>query len=252
MRKALVTGASEGIGRAFAKKLAKDGYCITAVARNEEQLESLMKELGTDLPHSFQKADLTEKKDLTSINDLIASTHWDLLVNNAGRGQFGEFSKMELDSQLSMIDLNVKALVALAHGFLKQAKKGDALINVSSVVGFLPYPPQGVYAATKAFVNSFTQSLWYENKGRGVFVMGLCPGPTKSQFLARSGSDPKVVPGYVWQTPEQVVNFTLKKLKRRRSPLIVSGMTGRCLKVFTGLVPDRISTKVAALSTPDY
>ena len=204
MKKALVTGASEGIGRCFALELAGAGYGVHLVARNRNRLETLLAELPGK-GHSLQVADLARPEGQDEVAAVLREGRWHLLVNNAGQGLLGSFQELSSDAQTTMIDLNVKALVGLSHAFLHQSEKGDAIVNVSSLVGFFPFPPQGVYAATKAFVISFTQSLWYEQKGRGVFVMGICPGATRSEFWIRSGGEAGDVPDYVHQSPEQVV-----------------------------------------------
>lgn len=222
VRKALVTGASEGIGRAFAKKLAAEGYYVTAVARNEERLKSLLQELGPQ--HQYLVADLGSDKGITAIEKELFAHHYTLLINNAGFGTYGKFESLAIEKSLEMIKLNIEALVRLSHSFLTNATSGDTLINVSSVLSFAPMPMNGVYSATKAFVTSFSESLWYEQKSRGVFVMGLCPGVTSTLFHKRAGgTDKKSAPAAITETPEAVVENALRALKRRHNPTVVSG-----------------------------
>ncbi len=186
MQLALVTGASEGLGRAFAKRLAGDGYQVVAVARNEARLQNLIGELG-DGGHSILTADLCETAGVAEVAEALNSKHFDLLVNNAGLGRYGDFATSdELHSQ-QMIRLNCEALVALSHAFLENARQGDALVNVSGLLGLLPVPGMSVYAGTKEFILSFSQALWHEQKERGVYVMALVPGPIATDFKSRSG-----------------------------------------------------------------
>ena len=224
-KKALVTGASEGIGREFAGRLASTGYLVTAVARNEARLEDLIKELGDG--HKYIVADLTHPSGLEKVVEELEKDHYDLLVNNAGYGGFGKFYEIELEKSRNMMNLNLDALVALAHRFLKQAQKGDALINISSVLAMMPFPQQGVYSATKAFVSSFSESLWYEQRSRGVYVLGLCPGATVTEFAGRAGISNEDIPAFMLQTSAQVVSVGLKALKKRKKPTVVSGNFNR-------------------------
>ncbi|MEJ7713112.1 MAG: SDR family oxidoreductase [Pyrinomonadaceae bacterium] len=143
------------------------------------------------------------------------------LINNAGFGSFGDFLAQGLERELNMIDLNVTSLVALTHLYLgPRARAGGAIINVASVAGFQPVPYMTTYAATKAFVLSFSEALWEENRRYGIEVMALCPGTTETNFFAAAQS--KRPPGRVVQTPEQVVDAALRGLKSRQST-VVSG-----------------------------
>jgi short-subunit dehydrogenase len=234
---ALVTGASEGIGRVFAERLAKEGYAITAVARNEVRLKELMTELASD-GNKYQVADLATKKGTNQVSDLMEKQHYNLLINNAGLGIYGPFYKANLSKQQAMMRVNCDAVVELSHTFLKQAKKGDALINVSSGLAFMPMPAAGVYAATKAFVTSFSESLWYEQKERGVYVMGLCPGVTRTRFHDRAGgTDKNRPPAIITQTSEEVVDAAMKALQKRKSPTVISGVQNNIAAAITRALP---------------
>lgn len=218
--RALVTGASEGIGRVFARALAGQGYQITAVARNEARLRSLVDELGPG--HEVLAADLSDAAAQRRVADELGRGHYALLVNNAGVGLAGGFADMPLERTLTMMHLNCDALVCLAYAFLQHAEPGDALINVSSTLAFLPMATLGAYCGSKAFVTAFSESLWYEQKRRGVYVMGLCPGITATGFHANAGAR-EDLPKRLTQTPEQVVAIALKALQHRRKPTIICG-----------------------------
>ena len=236
-KKALVTGASEGIGRAFARRLAADGYVVTVVARNEPRLKELIKDINSK-DHTYYLADLSTPQGTDEIAKELASTHYNLCINNAGFGTYGNFYQSDLSRLNTMIRLNCDALVALSHAFLQNAKKGDALINVSSALAFMPMPSAGVYSATKAFVTSFSESLWHEQKKRGVYVMDLCPGVTATNFHERSGGNEEDrPPAAITQTPEEVVSVAMKALAERCCPTVVSGVKNRLITNLVRLMP---------------
>jgi len=221
-KSALVTGASEGIGREFARQLARDGFVVTAVARNENRLQDLVKELGGGA-HSYLVADLSQPAGVERVVTKFQETHYDLVVNNAGYGVYGVFEETDLKSLRDMMEVNCTAVVEIAHAYLKTAKTGDALINVSSTASELPMAFAGVYAATKGFVTMFSESIWYEQLQKGVYVMALCPGMTSTQFHTRAGGHAGQIPAFFSQTPSQVVRRALKKLRGRCAPVVLCG-----------------------------
>ena len=241
--KVLITGASEGIGRAFATRFARDGYEVTAVARNESRLQELISEIGEK--HRHIVADLTKSEDLNRVCDYIKTQGYDLLINNAGFGVTGKFRDTEIEKHVSVLRLNCEALMVLSHCFLQTAKSGDALINVSSVLAFIPTPYNSVYAATKAFVTSLTNSLWYEARSKGVYVMGLCPGLTRTEFQKRSGREKIMYPPLVTQDPDDVVNYALKGLAKRKSPVIISGPKNSFISELSRFIPRKFLVNIA-------
>lgn len=235
-KRALVTGASDGIGRVFALQLAKQGYEVTAVARNADRLAEVVKAMGSG-GHRSVIADLSTVEGQAKACQVLESTRYDLLINNAGVGTSGPFTEVPLEKQMAMVRLNCEAVVALSYTFLKNAKAGDALMNVSSTLAFLPMPMLGLYCATKAFVTSFSESLWFEQKKRGVHVMDLCPGITSTSFQVNAGGKMEDLPASLAQTPEQVVSFALKHLEDRQRPTVISGAKNRSLAFVTRLMP---------------
>ena len=189
----LITGASSGIGESFARQLAARGRNVLLVARSEDKLATLCNELGRDNKISAQyiALDLTGPDaaahlfEETERRGLSVET----LINNAGYGSVGDFTNQDLERELRMIDLNIKALVALMHRFLApmRERKRGAVINVASTAGFQPVPFMATYAATKAFVLSFSEALWEENRPLGIKVMALCPGVTETNFFEAAG-----------------------------------------------------------------
>ncbi len=248
MNTTLITGASSGIGEAFARKLAVRGRNVLLVARSEDKLITLCNELGrsNSIRAQYVALDLSEPQsparlfEETEKRGLIV----DMLINNAGFGSMNEFSKLDLARELNMIDLNVKSLVALTHLFLQpmlQRKQG-AIINVASTAGFQPVPFMATYAATKAFVLTFSEALWEENRPHGIQVMALCPGVTETNFFeAARGYKPPV---RVSQTPEEVVDAALRGLARGKSH-VVSGWTNFLMTESERFVPRALVTRLA-------
>lgn len=248
MNTALITGASSGIGEAFARKLGARGRNVLLVARSEDKLISLCNELGRtnsirvqhvaidlSLPESAAKLfEETQKRGLVI----------DMLVNNAGFGSFGDFAKLPLARELNMIDLNIKALVELTHRFLipMRERKQGTIINVASTAGFQPVPFMANYAATKAFVLSFSEALWEENRPHGVHVMALCPGVTETNFFEAARSERP--PARVAQSPEEVVEAALRGLRRGKSQ-VVSGWTNFFMIEAERLVPRSLIVRAA-------
>lgn len=236
-KRALVTGASEGIGRAFCHALYARGYCITGVARNRERLESLRTELKNDSETRLIVADLSSVDGIRAVEEELSRQKYDILVNNAGFGGLGRFEELDFKTYEKMIALNVTALTAFSHRFLKTAVSGDGLINVSSTLSFLAMPIQSVYSATKAYVTSLTESLWYYGRQKGVKVVNLCPGITATEFNQRAGGKPEDLPKLLTQSPEQVVREALCQLDRGCGPTRITGLFNRLGAFMTRLLP---------------
>jgi len=224
----LVTGASSGIGLAFAKELAKEGYQVTCVARNEEMLKALVDELGNE--HRYITADLTDQSDLSGVVQDIERTKYKLLINNAGYGIYEKFENIPIEKTNNLIQLNIYSLVQLSHVFIKNASAGDSLINISSVLSLLPYPGGAVYSGTKAFVTNFTEALWYECRDKDIYVMALLPGVTDTNFhQVALGETKKGEPSGPSYPSEVVVKEAIKYLKCRYKPSVISGPRYRFL-----------------------
>ena len=226
MKKVLITGASGGIGLETARRLASQSYQVTLVARNGDKLNKAVKNLdGTG--HSILVADLTDKDDLQKVAHHLKTERYDVLINNAGAGIYGKFIEISLDEQLATMQLNMNALVTLSYAFLQNAEPGDALVNVGSVLAHSSLPGGSVYAATKSFVANFSESLWYEFKHKGVFVMGFNPGAAASDFHANAGGHTSDFPKFVMSSVEDVAEELAKALEKRRKPRVVQGWKNR-------------------------
>ncbi len=249
MNTTLITGASMGIGAAFARKLAARGRNVLLVARSEDKLITLCNEIGRlsgirahyyalDLRKPEAAAELLEE---TQRRELVI----DMLVNNAGFGSMNEFVKLDLARELEMIDLNIKSLVEMTHTFLRPMRdRGQGtIINVASTAGFQAVPYMATYAATKAFVLSFSEALWEENRQYGVHVMALCPGVTDTNFFAASRMSRP--PMRTIETPEEVVDTALRALNHKK-PSVISGWANWFAVEAERLVPRSFVTKIAA------
>ena len=240
-RRALVTGASSGIGEAFAHRLAGRGYAVTVVARREERLRDLVDTLSGQ-GHSVIVADLGTEAGIANVEQALANQRCQLLVNNAGYSVLKPFAGSTLAEQRAILDVNCGAVVCLSHAFLAQAESGDALINVASVVSTLPTPAQPMYSGSKAFLTSFSECLWEEQRERGVYVMALCPGVTRTEFISTATggeADGDSIPGALVQTSDEVVLEALHALDKRKKPWIVTGRINR----FMAAVFPRVLTR---------
>ena len=232
-----VTGASSGIGEAFARKLAGMGYRLILVARRKERLEKL----ASDLPHAeVLTADLSVDADLKAVEHRLADEpHLEFLVNNAGFGVPGLFWKADPEDQNKIHRVHVNAIERLTHAALKgmvERRKGN-IINVSSVAAFLHTPYSVSYCATKTWINHFTEGLYLELKcvNSPVRVQALCPGFIYTEFHEVIGMDRSTIPRSLWMTAEEVVVASLRGLDRNRL-IVVPGWHYRLfLSVFPRL-----------------
>lgn len=188
----LITGASGGLGLAFAKIFARKGYHLILVARNESKLLTLKKELEAayHIQAELFAKDLSQKDAADDIFHFTAEKGLfvDVLINNAGFGDFGEFTDCSWQKQYEMVQVNIVALMQLSHCFLPGMKERGhgKILNVASIAAFQPGPLMSVYYATKAYVLSFTEALSVELQGTGVTVTALCPGPIQTDFEERA------------------------------------------------------------------
>jgi uncharacterized protein len=250
MKATLITGASSGIGEGFARRLAADGHNLVLVARSEKALHELCDELMLkhDVMAHYVVLDLAEPNaDLTLFKETERhDLEIDLLINNAGFGSVGDFAKLDLDHELQMIELNIAALVAITHAYLVKMRERGAgtIINVSSAAGFQPIPFMATYAATKAFVTSFSEAIAEENRPYGIQVLALCPGSTKTNFFAASKIErPIQVKGQ--QTVEDVVETAMRAMAAKRTK-VVSGLANKIGAFLGKYVPTFISRRVMA------
>jgi hypothetical protein len=236
MPTALVTGASSGIGQAFAQELAARQYDLLLVARSVEKLQQLAQALhqqyaiqvdvfGQDLARSDGPQAVikfAEQRRMTV----------DLLVNNAGFGDYGDFAGRSPVRQMEMIQLNVATPVALTHHFLgqMQRRQSGSIITVTSIAGFQPMPYLSVYAASKAFLLHFSEALWAENQHTGVRILALCPGPTESRFAEEANLPNISAFGQGALTPALiVVRAALEGLETHQSTVVTGSLSNHII-----------------------
>lgn len=247
MKVSLITGASGGIGEAFARRLAAAGHNLLLVARSKDKLKSLSEEM--EAKHKVAAGYIAI--DLLNPNadeQLFAETEKrgldvNLLINNAGFGSMGDFAELDLVRELEMIKLNVSALVALTHRYLRQMRerRSGTIINVASTAGFQPVPFMATYAATKAFVSSFSEAIAEENRSFGIQILALCPGSTKTNFFQAANIDRAIrVKGQ--ETAEDVVETAMNAMNGKRAK-VVSGWTNWFAASSTNFVPNALITR---------
>jgi short-subunit dehydrogenase len=254
---ALITGASSGIGREFARQLANRARAIVLVARRSERLADLRDELlnrNPNLEVHVRVVDLADKAQIELLIDSVArdKIDVDLLINNAGLGDSGAFAISDPIRNEQMALVNIVALTSLTRRLLPQmiANRRGGILNVSSSAGFLPIPGDAVYAATKAYVTSFSEAIRAELRGKGVSVCAVCPGPVRTEFqqvAKRPGAQPEMGSRIFFVSTEQVVREALVALEADR-PLVIPGIAMKLAMLLTRLMPMPVVRLVLRLS----
>lgn len=244
---ALVTGASSGLGEHYADFLARSGMTVIVTARSADALEQNAAKLTERHGSRVEviPADLTDRDARQDLIDRV-SAHGplDVLVNNAGFGTYGTVLEMDPDRLMDEIELNCVALTQLCRAFLPaMVDRGrGAIINVASIAGFVPIPTMSVYAATKAYVRSFSHALWSETRDTGVRVLSVCPGPTETEFFTNTGSPASMMTGR--RSPEQVIQSTFRALNRGAAE-VVDGPLNQITARLSHLLPNRFVLPMA-------
>jgi len=250
MAAALITGASSGLGEEFAIQLAREKHDLVLVARREDRLRDVAdraRSLGagkvtvisSDLGRAAASDDLFKQVSAAGIAV-------DYLVNNAGFGTRGRFDKVPLDREIEEINLNVNALVALTHLFLPAmvAARNGTIINVASTAAFQPVPWMATYAATKAFVLSFSEALSTELQGTGVTVMALCPGPTRTEFQQVASVEHTGVPSFAYMDAPTVVRQAIESAKRGKA-VRINGVINTIMAQTTRFAPRALVRRIS-------
>lgn len=216
--KALITGASSGIGREFAYQLSELGYDIIAVARREDRLIELGKEIKTDF--SYFVCDLSKVEECVALFEKAKDEDIDIIINNAGFGLIGEFAETELSRELEMIDVNCKALHTLMKLFLQKfySENKGYILNVCSIAAFLPGPLMATYYATKAYVLSLSRAIYEEIRKdkKNIYVGTLCPGPVTTEFSRVSKASFAVKS----RKADEVVAYAIKKMLKKKNTIL--------------------------------
>lgn len=257
---ALVTGASAGIGEAFARQIAARGIHVALVARRAEKLEALAADIQarTEARALAIPVDLSADDSLENLTDALELRHIGLLVNNAGVGQTGPFLDHELADELAMLELNCRAPLELAHHFGRamRAEGRGGLIMLSSIAGILPTPQFAGYSATKAWNRFLGEALHEELAGAGIDVVSLCPGPTESEFFGKVNVDPSGWPAPLRagtiQSADEVARAGLRGLGRTSQ--VVPGFSYRWLmragRAAPSGLPPWLAERVMRLALP--
>ncbi len=239
--KALVTGASSGIGRDIARILSKMGYDIIAVARDGNKLNDLKEELSTKV--EIIALDLSDNESCVALYKAVKNKNIDVLINNAGFGDFGEFTKTDLDKEINMINTNITAVHILTKLFLQDMVKKDKgyILNVASIAGFMPGPLMATYYSTKSYIVRLTQGIYTELKKNksNVSISVLCPGPVKTNFdnVANVKFNLKSM------SSEYVAKYAINKMFKHKL-IILPGIKIKLAKFLAKISPEKLTARV--------
>jgi len=253
----LVTGASSGIGAAFARRLARDGRHLVLVARRADRLEALARELEATHPIRVDTiaCDLVAPGAAAALVERVEGRGFtvDWLVNNAGVGTAGGFARLPVAHELDQIRLNVEVLVDLTGRCLPGmvARGRGAIVNVASVAGFSPSPFMATYAATKAFVLSFSEAIAVELRGSGVQVLCVCPGLTRTEFQEHAKVDVSTLPSFAWMSADTVADQAVRAVGR--TTVLVNGTMNAVLAAAARFLPHAVTSRfVTSMLKPEH
>lgn len=251
MEYALITGATKGIGKAFAKKLASENKNLILVARSED----LLKELKESLELKFNvnivtfRIDLSKLEEVSNLIKRLDDYEIEILINNAGFGGYKAFADHDLSFNRDMEVTHNSSVIMLTHNILNKFKiKNKGLVlTVSSIVGFGAFPNLGIYCATKAFLNIFMETLYLENLGRNINIKCLCPGFVSSSFYNDIDVDRTLLKNkgvLRWMTPDEVVSYTIKNINKSKV-ILIPGILNKLLYVLLTRIPKKLYYKIA-------
>ena len=249
---ALITGASSGLGEAYALKLASMGVKVILVARRADRLRELADRITAE--HGIYAAsvlpmDLSARDAGSTLAKILKGrgTQIDILINNAGFGQTINFVDEANEFIVEELTVNVHTLVELTHAFLPAMveRKDGIVINIASTAAFQSLPYMAIYGATKAFVLSFTEALWGETKDSGVKVLAVCPGPTATEFFDSNGTSPAL--GRFIRTSQNVIDSTFKALEKEKSPAaVIDGSLNKLIALTSRFVSRKTSINISS------
>jgi len=242
MMKALITGASSGIGLDMAKYLATKKFELILVARNKEKLEEIQEKLPTKV--TIIVADLSDEQRVKELYAMTKKENIDILINNAGLGDFGPLTETDLNKDLELIETNIKAVHILTKFFAKEMENRETdsyILNVASSAAFQPGPLMSTYYATKSYVYQLTEALYYEEKKKKtkVHVSVLCPGPVETNFNNVAGVSFAVKP----LTSSYVAKYAIDMMFKNKL-LIIPGFKMKCAKFFSRFISDKTKLKI--------
>ena len=239
--KAMITGASSGIGRDMARILSEKGYDLILVARRKNRLEELKESLHTNV--TIIPMDISSTYNCMKLYEKVKNENIEVLINNAGFGLYGDFCSTSLEKELDMVDLNVKTTHILTKLFLNdfKAKKHGYILNVASIAGFMPGPMMATYYATKSYIVRLTQAIQYELKKEKspCYVGVLCPGPVDTEFNKVAD----VSFGLDGMTSYDVARYAIKK-KNKKKNIIIPGFKIKVLRNIIKILPTKITENI--------
>jgi short-subunit dehydrogenase/uncharacterized membrane protein len=250
-RWAVVTGASSGLGRGLAARLAERGMSLVLTGRNEARLDEAAHHIRRAAPRvtvETVSADLSTRSGVSALLDYVGDREIEVLVNNAGFGSYGPFAEADLDREADEVAVDVSAVITLARAFLPGMldRGSGGILNVASAIAFQPAPYQAVYGASKAFVLSFSQALWAEARAAGVAVTALCPGPTRTGFVDALGADVGHTAIYRrLAEPEPVIEAGLRALDKGRA-VVIPGVRYNVIAASSRFMPREWLNRVSA------
>ncbi|MBD7915594.1 SDR family oxidoreductase [Clostridium sp. Sa3CUN1] len=244
----LITGATTGIGYELAKLYAKEGNNLILVARDEERLSEVKEELDLyNIKVYILPLDLSEDNSCEKVLDFVNKKNLsvDILINNAGIGSFGYLSEIEIEKELKLIDVNIRALTELTKMFLPtMISHGEGgIMNVASTAAFCAGPKMATYYASKSYVLNFTEALYEELKGSEIKVSCLCPGPVKTSFQEKSGIKKNEAAKKALMTPKEVAEIAYKDFKKGKL-IIIPGFKNKLIILLNKLIPRALSRKI--------
>ncbi len=247
--RALVTGASSGLGVSFTRRLAAAGHDLVLVARTTDAMERLGNEVADHhgVRAEVLSADLADRAQLSRVVDWIGAGDVDVVVNNAGFGFYGPVISHTPEQEIGMVDVDVAAVVALSHAALQAMvpRRSGSLLNVASVAGFATTPESATYSAAKSFVLMFTEAVHEEVAGTGVKVSVLCPGFTRTSFQDNAGITGKGLPSFVWAEADDVVREGLAALERNQA-VCVPGLLNKVAAASPRFAPRTVVRRLSS------
>ncbi|WP_113675165.1 SDR family NAD(P)-dependent oxidoreductase [Vallitalea guaymasensis] len=246
---AVITGASSGFGKEFVRQICiSKGYKfdeIWIIARRRERLEKLAEKYHRQT-FKILDLDLSKTECLEKYSQILQEENPNvrLLINNAGLGKIGNFEEIDLNDNMNMIDVNIKALTYITQETLKYMRKSSRIIQIASSAAFLPQPKFAVYAATKSYVLSFSRALERELKGRGIYVTAVCPGPVETEFfrVASNNEKPKSFKKFFFEPAHLVVSKALYD-SRKGNYISIQGKSMKALQILSKVVPHSLILK---------
>lgn len=251
MTRAIITGASNGIGLEIAKRLAQQNVNLILVARSKNKLQ----EIANQLEHSYHiqcmvmPSDLTQPNAVEDLYQALANIKIDFLINNAGCGDFGLFQDVSWDKYQQTLNLNIIALTKMTHRFLPKMleQKSGQIINIASTAAFQPLPWMAVYAATKSYVLSLSEALNYELKDTSIRVLAICPGATNTGFAAAAeGNNSNNFTDHNMSSVDEVAEFTVQKILEAKGGVAVHGLKNKAMSILAPMSPKTLVLRMAA------